>query len=349
MKSLRNLPGGRWLLGILMAGALLYFFVRSADWGAVLDSVKAANPWLLAAVLCMQPPLFLLRAIRWQCFMAPIKKIRIQPLFSSMMIGFMISFLFPGRLGEIVRPVLLGIREKVSKTSTFATIVLERIFDMLAVLILLQAYFLLATVMPGLAGQEGSQSTLLVIRRGGFIALLVTLGAIAVMVVFKLKREAASRLFVRIAGILPTSLQRKAIHLLESFVAGLNVYHDLRTFMLIGFYSLAIWTGICFTIWVCIRAFGIGLPFLLVFPMQAILMIGVAIPTPGMVGGFHAAMKIGLVTLWGVDPSLAVSTTLVLHALLVLPAVVHGLYYAWREGFSLGEIRTIGEREQNEI
>lgn len=347
MKFLDKIPGGRWLVGVLLAAVLLYFFLRSSDWHAIFSSVKAANIWLLAAGLLLQPPLYLLRAVRWQCFMAPIKKIKIQPLLSSMMIGFMVSFLFPGRLGEIVRPVLLGAREKVSKTSAFATIVLERIFDMLAVLVLLQIYFLIGTVAPeAVAGRSGSERTLMLIRRGGFIALLATAALIAAMILVKLKRDFVSRSVARLAGSLPASLHKKVTHLFDSFVAGLNVYHDARTFFMIGFYSLSIWTGICFSIWICIRAFGIGIPFLLVFPIQAILLIGVAIPTPGMVGGFHATMKIGLVNLWGVEPSLAVSATIVLHALLIFPAIIQGLYHASREGFSLGEIRKMGEREK---
>ena len=331
-------------LGLLLAALLLYFFVRSSDWHTVLSNMESANPWLLAVVFFGQFPLFYIRAIRWQCFLAPIKKIRISLLVPPMMIGFMISFIFPGRIGEVVRPVLLGIRENISKTSAFATIVLERIFDLLAILILLQVYFLLAP----LAGPPapGSEKWMATIRVWGWVLLLGSAAVVGLMVLFKMKSEFASRLFHRLAGFLPASLQRKAVNFLESFVAGLNVYHDFRTFALIGFYSLALWSGICTSIWICIRAFGIDIPYLMVYPIQSILMVGVAIPTPGMVGGFHATMKIGLVNLCGVDPSRAVSAIIVLHALLITPVILQGLFHTWREGFSLSEIRKLGKKEK---
>lgn len=347
VKPKPRIPGARWLVGILLAAVLLYLFLRSADWSAVVASMKAANPLLLAACVLLQPPLFLLRALRWQCFMAPIKRISIKPLLSAMMIGFMVSFIFPGRLGEIVRPVLIGIREKVSKTSAFATIVIERIFDMLAVLVLLQVYFALSTLIPGAGGIAGSQETLLTVRKFGFLALLGTLAVIFAMILLKLKQELAIRIFSRLASVLPSSLKKKALHMLEAFTAGLNVYHDAKTFVLIGFYSLAIWAGICLSIWICIRAFGIDIPYILIFPIQAILLVGVAIPTPGMVGGFHATMKVGLVNMCGVETNLAVSATIVLHALLVIPAILQGLYHAWQEGFSIGEVRNLGESEKD--
>ncbi|MEW6369005.1 MAG: lysylphosphatidylglycerol synthase transmembrane domain-containing protein [Acidobacteriota bacterium] len=331
------------LIGFLLAVVLLYFFLRSTNWRDVTTNMGAANPWLLALVVLLQPLLFLLRAVRWQCFLAPIKRIPIPPLMSSMMIGFMISFLFPGRLGEIVRPVLLGIREKISKTSAFATVVLERIVDTLAILVLLQVYYLFEAYVP----RRGSEAMLSAVHRVGLIALAITAAAVVAIVLLKLRSDLAMRLFGRLASVLPDRLYRRVMHFLKSFVAGLNVYHDFRTFFLIGFYSLALWTGICTSIWICIRAFGIDLPFLLTFPVQAILVLGVAIPTPGMVGGFHAGMKIGLVQLWGVDPNLAVSTTIVLHALLVLPPIVHGLYYASREGFSISQVRELGQRESD--
>jgi len=332
------------LVGLLLAVLLLALFLRSTDWGAVLVSMKNADPWLLALVCLGQVPLFFLRAFRWQCFLAPIKRVRIPPLMSSMMIGFMVSFIFPGRLGEIVRPVLLGIRERISKTSAFATVVLERICDMIAILVLMQLYFLL----PGLAGPKvpGSETLLVTIRDAGLVALLGCLGVIAFIVLLKLKTDFATRLFGRLVRVLPEALRRKAIEMLNSFIAGLTVYHNFRTFLLIGLYSLLLWAGICSTIWICLRAFGVDVPYILMFPIQAILMIGVAIPTPGMVGGFHASMKIGLVGLAGVDPSQAVSATLVLHALLVTPVLLLGLFYAWREGFSITQIREMGEREK---
>ncbi|HTP13661.1 MAG TPA: lysylphosphatidylglycerol synthase transmembrane domain-containing protein, partial [Bacteroidota bacterium] len=122
-----------------LAGFFLYLAFRGTDFGELWASLKSANYiWIVLLV-----PISLLshwvRAIRWAYLLKPIKKVTSQRnLFSAVMIGYMVNNALP-RVGELVRPYVLGNLEGVSKTSVLGTVVIERILDFLS-------FYLIASV-----------------------------------------------------------------------------------------------------------------------------------------------------------------------------------------------------------
>ena len=91
------------------------------------------------------------------------------------------------------------------------------------------------------------------------------------------------------------------------------------------------------------RAFGVVLPFHSTFLMLGFLTVGVAVPTPGMVGGFHASYKIALTQVYGIAEPTAVAAALACHALTNLPVLVLGLVFLGREGLSWGSVARLAE------
>ena len=102
--------------------------------------------------------------------------------------------------------------------------------------------------------------------------------------------------------------------------------------------SLLLWVSIGFIIHMNTVAFGFDLPFQSAFLIIAFLTVGVAIPTPGMVGGFHASYTLALTAIYGIDQGQAVAAAVALHALQNLPVLLLGLAFLGREGLSLGDI-----------
>ena len=94
-------------------------------------------------------------------------------------------------------------------------------------------------------------------------------------------------------------------------------------------------------IWLVIKAFGIDMPFTGSFLMIALLIVGVSVPTPGAVGGFEAAVQIGLTSFYGVPNDRAVGAALVLHIVSLLPVVVLGFLFLIQDGLGLGGMRTL--------
>ncbi|HSP06238.1 MAG TPA: lysylphosphatidylglycerol synthase transmembrane domain-containing protein, partial [Acidobacteriota bacterium] len=128
---------GRLLIGFLLSGILLYFFLRNIDLAEVWTVIKSGNPYWLTLAVALNFLNYFLRAVRWRYFLLPIKKTRIWNLYKTTVIGFALSAVFPARVGELVRPYLLGVKENISRTAAIATIVIERLFDTLTILFML--------------------------------------------------------------------------------------------------------------------------------------------------------------------------------------------------------------------
>jgi len=109
--------------------------------------------------------------------------------------------------------------------------------------------------------------------------------------------------------------------------------------------SLPLWMSIAMGIWLTTRAFHIALPFTASFLLMALLVVGVSLPTPGAVGGFHEAFRIGLTTFYGVANDKAVSAAIVLHAVSFVPVTILGVLFMAQAGLSLEQTRALVHRK----
>ncbi len=133
---------------------LMAFFFRGTDFSALMDAIASANLRLIVLAGSVIMASYVLRAIRWRVLLAPIGKPSLVACFVTTVIGFMVNFLAPtGRLGELVRPYLLARREGFSASSTFATIFLERVLDLMTVVFLVGTWLLLGSPPEGAKSQ----------------------------------------------------------------------------------------------------------------------------------------------------------------------------------------------------
>jgi uncharacterized membrane protein YbhN (UPF0104 family) len=107
---------------------------------------------------------------------------------------------------------------------------------------------------------------------------------------------------------------------------------------MIGLQSLVVWLAIAGGFYFNNLAFGVDLPFHSTFLLIAFLTVGVAIPTPGMVGGFHEFYRLAMVEVYGVENGTAVAAGIIAHALANLPVLVFGLLFLGGEGLSMGRV-----------
>ena len=127
----------RTVVVIGLAIGLLAIFLRNADLSLVWASVTAARADFLMLAVVLTCLTFVVRAERWQYLLAPLGKTRFSMVFRATVIGFAASALLPARAGEVIRPYFLARREGLSATAAFATIIVERILDLVAVLLLM--------------------------------------------------------------------------------------------------------------------------------------------------------------------------------------------------------------------
>jgi uncharacterized membrane protein YbhN (UPF0104 family) len=112
----------------------------------------------------------------------------------------------------------------------------------------------------------------------------------------------------------------------------------MRQLLLAVLWSFPVWLTIAAQVWTVTIAFGIAMPFTGAFLLQSLLVIGVAVPTPGGVGSFHEAYRIGVTTFFGATSEQAVAAALVTHAASVIPPVLAGLLFMAQDGLSIGRL-----------
>lgn len=321
----------------LLTLGLLAFFFRKADPAAVWSETRRADPILLTLATVLTALTYALRALRWQSLLAPIGPTRYSVAFATTVIGFAANSLIPGRVGEVLRPYLLARRESLNATSAFATIILERVLDLATVLILF-AFFVYGSAASTISGDPAQ---LALVKVGGAVAAASAVGGLVFLFGLAGHPERLGRAALRIERVLPARLARLVAAFLETFAQGLAVMRDPARLVTALLLSFPMWMSIAAGIWLTSQAFHITFPYPGSFLVMTVLVVGVAAPTPGGVGGFHAAYQFAVTQFFAASVDRAVGAAIVLHALSFVPVTLIGLAFMAREGLTFGQAREI--------
>jgi len=327
---LRNII--RTVVVIGLAVGLLAVFLRNADLGRVWASVTAARPDFLLLALALTCGTFIVRAERWQYLLAPLGKTRFSTVFRTTVIGFAASAVLPARAGEVIRPYLLARREGLSATAAFATIIVERILDLVAVLLLMAAFLIWFD--PGLESRNSSAFE--AVRFGGLVMAPVAIGMLVVMFFMAGHPERLHAWVLKAEAILPARIAAMIARFAQTFAEGFAVVRSPGRLVAAMAWSIVLWIAIASGIWSVSVAFGIAMPFTGAWLMLGPLVVGVAVPTPGGVGGFHEAYRFGATAFFGTNNDIAVGAAIVLHAISIGPVILVGLLFIVQDGLKLG-------------
>ena len=324
--------------GVLALGLLALFF-RGIDWLALRQAFRAADPWLLGGLVACTVVTYVARAWRWGYLLAPLKRVPLVDLFSATVVGFTAAMLIP-RAGEVVRPYLVARRHDLSISAAFASIILERLVDLITVLVL---FFLYLYVLPHPAAQIPGR-LLSALKLGGALAVVAVVVILAVLIALNARAEQAMAFLDRFLFRLPARVAGPASRALRSFASGLGVLQASPAHLaaILG-QSFVVWLSIAAGFYCCNRAFGLDLPFHSTFLLIAFLTVGVAVPTPGNVGGFHEAYLLALTQAFGVAKDTAAAAGIASHALTNLPVLLLGLAFLGREGLTMGKVAKMTE------
>ena len=317
-----------------LAVGLLALFLRNADLGQVWQSVTAARPDFLLLALAVTIGTFVVRAERWQYLLGPLGPTRFSTVFRTTVIGFAASAVLPARAGEVIRPYLLARREGLSATATFATIIVERILDLVAVLMLMAAFLIWFD--PGMESRNSKAFE--TVRYGGLVMAPVAIATLAVMFFMAGHPERLHRWVLKAEAILPARIAGMIARFAQTFAEGFAVVRSPARLAAAIAWSLVLWIAIASGIWAVSIAFGIVMPFTGAWLMLGPLVVGVAVPTPGGVGGFHEAYRFGATAFFGAEENTAVGAAIVLHAISIGPVIIAGLIFILQDGLKLGGI-----------
>jgi len=330
----------RTLVVIVVAAALVVVFLHNVDlWGVVREILQAKPEWLAVSLVTMVVNLAV-RAIRWQYLLEPLGTVPFSAAFRATAVGFAASTVLPARAGEVIRPYFLARQGSMSATGAFATVILERLLDVVTVLGLLASFVFFF-------GRDLTEANPVVFTRVKLAGATAGAAAfLALVVLFVLAGDPArlGRTMTRLEQVLPSKLAGLIARIAEKFAKGLGAIR--RPSRLLGAlaWSVPLWLSIAVGIWAVTVAFRLGVPFTGSFLLLGVLTLGVAVPTPGAVGGFHEAFKLGVTTFYGVPDARAVGAAIVLHALSVGPSLLFGLYFAAQAGLNLSRMRELADR-----
>ncbi|HVC32873.1 MAG TPA: lysylphosphatidylglycerol synthase transmembrane domain-containing protein [Chloroflexota bacterium] len=319
----------RLVVGVLVSLFFLAWAARLVgSFGAMVESLGQANYLFLIPALVAYFAGVWLRAVRWHFLLRPIKPIASRRLFPVVVIGYMANDVLPARLGELVRAYVLAEQEDVPKTTTIGTIVVERLFDGIAMLIFVG--------IVGLAVPLDVQ--IAAIFR---IAAVLFVGVLIALFVVGSSRTRAVGLIERLERLLPSSLEGKVAALTDRFLQGLDCLQSGRLSAVILLLSLGAWLCESTMYFVVALGFGLSLGFPAYMLTAAVANLGAMVPAaPGYVGTFDFGALASL-RLFGAIPGQAAGYVLVLHATLLIPVTLLGFFYLWRANLSL---RSLGQR-----
>lgn len=314
-------------LGVLISIVFIWLALRGLRLDQFWDSVRGADyVWLLPGIGVYFIGVWV-RAWRWHYLLGPIKKIPTATMFPITTIGYMGNNIYPARAGEVLRAVILKRREGVSVSASLATIIVERIFDGVVML-----SFVFVNL-PELANLTDASGFVGNIQQVALIGTGVFLGALAVFLLAAMFPHFTARVGVWFfSTVLPKRLHERIINLMTKFLTGLASLRSPSNVLMVFFTSVLIWLLETGKYWFVMHAFDFDVSFFALMLMNGIVNLATTIPSaPGYIGTFDAP-GIAVLTAYGVDHSVAVGYTLVLHVALWLPITLLGAYYLTREG-----------------
>ncbi len=327
----------KFILLFLFAVFIFWFFGRNLDWQSVSQSLRRADPFYLVLatlIICLG---YLLRALRWRTLLAPITETSLKELFATTTVGYAAVFLV-GRIGEIVRPMWLPMRDKrVRPSAALITLGVERIFD-LASLICFFSVNLIWFQAP--AGRETEYGYVQLV--GNLMLLGVAVGFVGLYVYQKFAAQfigwferAADKKFI------PKRIQLILLSLLKQLATSLHVLKDWREIAAIVFWTILLWFSIAVPTWLVILAFDLPLGFSDSLFVMGFAAIGSLVPTPGgAAGAFHLATARGLMFL-NINENDAAATSIVMHLVYFAPAVFFGIYYFLHGDMSVARFKSL--------
>lgn len=324
----------------------LYLFFRKVEWGEVFKYLTNVNVGLLILAIIVAPVHLVTRAIRWNFLLKHEKKgIKLYSRFAGNAVGFMVTIVFPGRIGEIVKPLYLAQREQMNKGFVLGTVVIERIFDVFTMCFLLGIFLVSRPLFESFFQVE--EKAYASLYSWGKIGIgFASLMLILCLAIYFFK-ERALPIFAFFLKIFPKRISSRILEFLKEFIKGLKFFHSFGNLLIYILLSFVVWIGIMFSYWIFFFAYKINIPFFFLFPFVFLVMVGATIPTPGMVGGFHYFSKLGLISFYHIDSNLAVGMTIVIHALPMIMTCLIGYVILWKDGLSLFQVRKLGEGRES--
>jgi len=319
LRGLRSSTLLRLTLGILLSALFLYVAVRNIDMRDVARVVGDAHVLFIFLALVSVTANTIAKAVRWKVLLGVAgRQVAFSRLLASLLVGQMLNTLLPVRVGDVTRAYAFG-RPGPGRTFVLGTVVLEKLFDMIAYGLLVVVLLLAIPLPPWL-------------DRSITAVVVIAVGAIALLVALTRFREGLSAGLDRYAERIPERLRAKTLGRVRSGLESVEIMRSGADVARVGWWSVVIWGTAILNNYLVLLALGIRLPLSASLLVLIVLQAGITLPSaPGRVGIFQYLCVLSL-AVYGVGQTAAFSYGILLHGIVMIPPTLAGLLMVWRLG-----------------
>jgi uncharacterized protein (TIRG00374 family) len=318
-------------VSLLVSLAILGFLAYRLDWGAFYQELGRIKVLYVPVLVVLVFGAFWIRALRWRHLLpsdAGVSRLR---LLEATLVGFTATFVLPLRAGELIRPWVLSRWEPVSFSVGFASIVAERVFDALTLMLLLGLTLGQLEEVPPLVTAGANMMAVLAVS---ILALMIYSYLYSARVV-----RFGERIIAKVLGKRSPALSAKLIHMIDEFLVGLRGISSFKELAWVVFWSLALWFEFVLMYQCGLWSFGLDPSIWVGLTLCVMIALAVAAPgAPGFLGTFQLGCVVAL-TIYGFSEEFAVAYSVVLHSIQVISVVLAGFLILHRRGLHLGDIK----------
>jgi len=340
-------------VGTVVSGATLYLAFRNVPFQDLINYLASINYfWIIPSVVLVIVS-FSLRALRWQFILGATHRVGFWRAFHPLMIGFMINCVLPGRLGEFARPLILNRKIDIPVATGLATVIVERVFDLIMLLSLFVIVSASTQIDPSIAigfGKYTLNHETLETVFNGMLQVSVVLVIGIVLISLQKTRNFLNGVIMRFPNYMfflsstaktrvREKLGRPVVGMINNVATGMTLIKNPKRISICFILSVCIWTLAAVSYYV----FAIGCPQvrLTLTEMTAVMVIlcfVIALPSvPGFWGLWEAGGVFAMM-LFGIAEKDAAGFTLVNHAVQMFPVIWVGLMSAWISGVNIMQI-----------
>lgn len=340
-------------IGVCLSAIALYFAFRNVPFVHLVDYISSINYfWIIPSTLIVFIT-FILRALRWQLILKSVQEVSFWRAYHPMMIGFMINCILPARVGEVARPVILKKNDHVPVSSGLATVAVERVFDVVILVILFGVMMMTVQVDPNFDmafGKYHLNKDMLMTIRSSMVKLIIVLIAGIVMVSTEKIRTMMNRFIIKMPSFLffVSESSRKKIKqkvciplvkMIENFASGFSLIKYPKKMLICVGLSFVIWGLSAFSYYIfAMGSPGIDLSFMEIFSVMIIVCFFIAIPSVPGFWGIWEAGGIFALSLFGILGKEAAGFTLANHVIQIFPVIIMGFVSAIMTGVNIWQV-----------
>ena len=311
------------ILGFAISIICLYFAFRGIQWIQVALTFKKASYLGLISSVLFQLLSLAIAGFRWK-MVINLPEVSWASTSASMMVGLMANNIFPGRIGEFVRPILLGHETKKSRSFLFATVVIDRLSDLLVLVILGLLSFGIFPFIPWA-------------RQMAIIGGVLLVSALLVVGIFSYS-NIGSKIERMVNQLGPSRFYEKMAHSLQKLRLGFRSIQSIQRGAAVFGLSWLVWAAWFLFLYYALSAFKLILPMWGMILLLSTLNLGGLVPSsPGYAGTYHL-LAIIVLSNFAIKKEEALGFVLVFHALWYVPQTLLGLIVLIKKNLNLWQL-----------